>query len=461
MSTGTSVTESSAAAGHRQRLGECQRPEEPPLLPLEREHRQEAHRDDEQRREERRPHLDGRLPHDAPPLGAGNGRDVDRAPLEPQRGSAPLDVLVHVLDHHDRRVDHLADGDGDPAERHDVGADAQPPQPDERHEHADREHDDRHERRAHVQQEGHADDRDDDGLLGQRAPERADRALDQPAPVVDGAHHHARREPALDLREARLDALDGRQRVLPHAHDDDPADRVAAPVQIGEAAAHRGAHARAREVGHADGRAGRRRADDHLLDVADRLEVAEPAHHVLALGELHHHRADVGVGVLDGAHDGGDGHAVGLQLGRVDVHLVLLLEAADARHLGDAGDGRERVAQVPVLHSAQLGQVQPPGGVLERVLVDPAEPRGVGAERGADAGGQALLDPAQIFEHARARPVEVRAVLEDHVHERHAEERVPAHRARAGHLEHLGGDRVGDLVLDDARGPARRSGPRR
>ena len=36
----------------------------------------------------------------------------------------PLQVLVRVLDHHDGRVDHRADGDGDAAQAHDVGVDA-------------------------------------------------------------------------------------------------------------------------------------------------------------------------------------------------------------------------------------------------------------------------------------------------------------------------------------------------
>ena len=39
-------------------------------------------------------------------------------------GRGALQMLVGVLDHHDGGVDHRADGDGDAAEAHDVGADA-------------------------------------------------------------------------------------------------------------------------------------------------------------------------------------------------------------------------------------------------------------------------------------------------------------------------------------------------
>ena len=55
------------------------------------------------------------------------------------------------------------------------------------------------------------------------------------------------------------------------------------------------------------------------------------------------------------------GNAVREQLRRVDVHLVLLLEAADGRDLGDAGHGRQRVAQIPVLQrrAARRGSAGP------------------------------------------------------------------------------------------------------
>ena len=39
-------------------------------------------------------------------------------------GGRALQMLVRVLDHDDRGVDHGADGDGDAAEAHDVGATA-------------------------------------------------------------------------------------------------------------------------------------------------------------------------------------------------------------------------------------------------------------------------------------------------------------------------------------------------
>jgi hypothetical protein len=78
-----------------------------------------------------------------------------------------FDVLVGVLDHHDRRVHHRADGDRDAAQRHDVGVDALPVHDDERGQHADRQGHHRHQRRAQVEQEDRAHQRHHEELLEQ------------------------------------------------------------------------------------------------------------------------------------------------------------------------------------------------------------------------------------------------------------------------------------------------------
>ena len=91
-------------------------------------------------------------------------------------GRRALEMLVRVLDHDDGRIDHGADGDGDAAEAHDVGAEAQQLHGGEGDQDADRQHEDRHQRAAHMQQEDDADQRDDDAFLDQRVLERVDGA---------------------------------------------------------------------------------------------------------------------------------------------------------------------------------------------------------------------------------------------------------------------------------------------
>ncbi len=89
--------------------------------------------------------------------------------------------------------------------------------------------------------------------------------------------------------------------------------------------------------------------------------------------------------------------------------------------------------------------------VDQRVLVDPADAGGVRPELRLGVGRQPRLHLVQVLQHARARPVQVGAVLEQHVDEGVAEERIAAHRLRARHRQHRRRQRVGDLVLDDAR----------
>ena len=83
--------------------------------------------------------------------------------------------------------------------------------------------------------------------------------------------------------------------------------------------------------------------------------------------------ADVDVGLADGLRHLRQRDAVGAHLDRVDVDLVLLDVAADRGDLGNALDGVELVADVPVLDRAQFGQVE--AFALDRVPVDLAERR--------------------------------------------------------------------------------------
>ena len=98
------------------------------------------------------------------------------------------------------------------------------------------------------------------------------------------------------------------------------------------------------------------------------------------------------------------------------------------------------------------------GPRLQGVLVDPADAGGVGSQLDLGRRRQRPLDAGEVLQHAAAGPVQVGAVLEDDVDEREAEERVAAHGLGEGHGEHLGRQRVGDLVLDDLRRLARVGG---
>ena len=147
-------------------------------------------------------------------------------------------MLVRVLDHDDGGVDHGADGDGDAAEAHDVGAQAQQLHAEIGDQHAERQRDDGDQRAAHVQQEDDADEGDDDAFLDQRALQRVDGAVDQVRAVVDrlDASRPSGRLGAISASRSLTFSMT-RQRVLAEALQRDAGDHLALAVQLGDAAA--------------------------------------------------------------------------------------------------------------------------------------------------------------------------------------------------------------------------------
>ena len=103
------------------------------------------------------------------------------------------------------------------------------------------------------------------------------------------------------------------------------------------------------------------------------------------------------------------------------------------------GHGLQLVLEEPVLQRAQLRRGR--ACRCDR----PARTRRSSRRRShpgratASPRRQARLHLVQVFEHARARPVRIGAVLEQHVDERIAEERIAAHGLRARHRQHRRG----------------------
>ena len=151
-------------------------------------------------------------------------------------GRRALQMLVRVLDHDDGGVDHGADGDGNAAQAHDVGAEAEQLHGHERHQDADGQHDDRHQGAADVQQKHDAHQRDDEAFLEQRAAQRLDGAVDQLGAVVDRHHLDALGQRGSDLRQPRLDVGDDVERVGAEALQGDAAGDFAFAVELGDAA---------------------------------------------------------------------------------------------------------------------------------------------------------------------------------------------------------------------------------
>lgn len=96
------------------------------------------------------------------------------------------------------------------------------------------------------------------------------------------------------------------------------------------------------------------------------------------------------------------GFVVRDELVGIEIDLVLLYEAADAGDFRHAVDRGECVAQEPVLHATQLGQVAIPGLVDERVLEDRPDARGVGTDRRITAVRQSAPNVLEIFDLVHA-----------------------------------------------------------
>ncbi len=287
-------------------------------------------------------------------------------------------------------------------------------------------------------------------LLEQLLLQGVDGPVDEVRAVVHRLDDDPFGQPRLDHLQALLDAFDRREGILPESHNDDSAHHVTAPVQVGDAAAGRRRQTNTGDVLDADWDAVVGRADHDRLDVIHGSQITEPPDHVFALGELDDHRAHVLVGGPQHVHDPRDRDSEAPELDRVDRHLVDALVAADGGDLAHPRDAGQLVPEIPVLNRPEVGQRPRAGLVLEHVLVDPAEPGGVRPELGRHALRKPALEPRQVLEHPAPRPVEVGAVVEDHVDERRSEERIAADHLCSGYLEHLRGDRVRDLVLDDA-----------
>src|SRR5438309_1269881 len=139
---------------------------------------------------------------------------------------------VAVFDHYDRGVDQHSYRQRQPAKRHDVGADLEIVHRDEGRDDRNRQRKNRDQRRTQMKEKNDDDEADDDGLFEQIAFQSVDGSLNESRPVVAGDDFDTARQSLLNLSELLLDAVDDREGILPVAHDDDAADRLAVAVPL-------------------------------------------------------------------------------------------------------------------------------------------------------------------------------------------------------------------------------------
>ncbi len=94
-----------------------------------------------------------------------------------------------------------------------------------------------------------------------------------------------------------------------------------------------------------------------------------------------------------------------------------------------------------------MGQIVFAGGILQHILINPADTGGVRAQSRVDPGGQLAADIIKVFQDPGSGPIDIGAVFKDDVDQRDTELGKAAHYLGLGDGQHGGGQRIGDLVL--------------
>ena len=80
---------------------------------------------------------------------------------------------------------------------------------------------------------------------------------------------------------------------------------------------------------------------------------------------------------------------------------------------------------MPILQRAGVGQIE--CRMLDRVLINPTNARGIRTQRRRNPVWKPFSSRVQILKYATARPIEVCAIFEDHIHEADTKKREAAH----------------------------------
>ena len=128
--------------------------------------------------------------------------------------------------------------------------------------------------------------------------------------------------------------------------------------------------------------------------------------------------------------------------------MIFAFESAERCDLGNARHRCQRGLHDKILQRAQFSGISQSGRVSQDVLHHPADAGRIWSQRRPGRVRQPVAYAVQIFEYATARPVQVRAILEHHVHCRESKLTHPAHDLCVRHLEQFRLERIRDLIFD-------------
>ncbi len=169
-------------------------------------------------------------------------------------------------------------------------------------------------------------------------------------------------------------------------HDDNAADGFAFAVPFGNALADVRAEAHCSKVAQQHGRP-IVAAECNFGQIVQGMQITEAADHVACSVQVQLAPADfIGAGFYAVNH-GGKRNAVGEQLVRIQLYLILLHVTADAGDLRHTGHSFELIAQMPVFETSQIGQAVPVAPIDDCIFVNPARAGRIRADDGMHLRG--------------------------------------------------------------------------
>ncbi len=225
-----------------------------------------------------------------------------------------------------------------------------------RHQHGNRDHQCRDQRRAEVAEQQEQDDDHEQRALGQVLRHRLDGCIDQEGAVENRLGVNARRQRLVDLLHFGVDGSRDRAAVAANQHQGS-ADHHLLPVLRGRAGAHLPADRHLGNVPHPD-RNATAGGHDHVADLLHALQASGRAHHIALAVALDIAGAAADVVGLDRI-----GHVLKRQpkpdqLRRIGLNVILLHVAADRVDAGHVRHAFELWADDPVLHGTQVSRPQ-------------------------------------------------------------------------------------------------------
>src|SRR5262249_49384009 len=145
---------------------------------------------------------------------------------------------------------------------------------------------------------------------------------------------------------------------------------------------------------------------------------AETADQVARSGHFENTAADFVVAGANLVDDRLQGYMQCQQTIRIQFDLILSDESANRRNFGNSRNRLERVANLPILQTSQVGETKIVASIDQQILIYPSRPGRVGADDGMHATWEAALQLLHVLQHAAARPVDVGSIFKDHEHVR-------------------------------------------